>query len=333
MLNQSFRSSTSKKACSPCSTIASNFSTSLSAGSPRQARPSSFIKQSYYGKRSGCISNTPFFTSEGISFTTHAQPWYFWTMLITSISGIRGTIEGSGEGLTPRCCQICHGVCAPIREATGQPRPTVVVGRREESSSGPAGGTLNAAGVDVVDLGLSTTPTVELAVPAEQADGGILTASHNPRQWNALKLLDATGEFLSAAAGERVLTANALAEYVDVDAIGGVTDDPIDGKHVAHAWPWPCGWRCGACQIQSGCGWRQLQRWNHCADAAGSPGCEVVKVHRDPTGQFAHNPEPLPAHLTDSVRPVKEGYLGISVDPDDRLAFGGGWKLVGEEYT
>ena len=164
-------------------------------------------------------------------------------MLITSISGIEEPLEGSRRRPNASGCrQICHGVCAVDPRGDGQPRPTVVVGRDARLSGELVRdllvGTLNAAGVDVVDLGLSTTPTVELAVPAEQADGGIiLTASHNPRQWNALKLLDATGEFLSAAAGERVLElANAPAEYVDVDAIGGVTrqSDWME-KHVEHA--------------------------------------------------------------------------------------------------
>ena len=296
----------------------------------------------------GRISNTPFFTSEGISFTTHAQPWYFWTMLITSISGIRGTIGGApGEGLTPPdVVKFATGYARWIREASGQPRPTVVVGRDARVSGELVRdllvGTLNAAGVDVVDLGLSTTPTVELAVPAEQADGGIiLTASHNPRQWNALKLLDATGEFLSAKAGERVLgLAKAPAEYVEVDAIGGVSrrSDWME-KHVAHAL---------ALALVDGDAVR-ARGFKVAVDAVNSTGgiivpmllevlgCEVVKVHCDPTGQFAHNPEPLPAHLTDLCEAVvKEGCdLGISVDPDvDRLAFvaeDGSW--FGEEYT
>ena len=269
-------------------------------------------------------------------------------MLITSISGIRGTIGGApGEGLTPPdVVKFATGYARWIREATGQPRPTVVVGRDARLSGELVRdllvGTLNAAGVDVVDLGLSTTPTVELAVPAEQADGGIiLTASHNPRQWNALKLLDATGEFLSAAAGERVLElANAPADYVDVDAIGGVTrqSDWME-KHVAHAL---------ALALVDGDAVR-ARGFKVAVDAVNSSGgiivpmllealgCEVVKVHCDPTGQFAHNPEPLPAHLTDLCEAVvKEGCdLGISVDPDvDRLAFvgeDGSW--FGEEYT
>ena len=267
-------------------------------------------------------------------------------MLIISISGIRGTIGGApGEGLTPPdVVKFATGYAHWIREATGQPRPTVVVGRDARLSGELVRdllvGTLNAAGVDVIDLGLSTTPTVELAVPAERADGGIiLTASHNPRQWNALKLLDATGEFLSAAAGERVLElANASEEYVDVDAIGGVTrrSDWME-KHVEHALA-----LVDADAVRA-------RGFKVAVDAVNSSGgiivpllleamgCEVVKVHCDPTGQFAHNPEPLPAHLKDLCEAVvKEGCnLGISVDPDvDRLAFvgeDGSW--FGEEYT
>ena len=269
-------------------------------------------------------------------------------MLITSISGIRGTIGGApGEGLTPPdVVKFATGYAQWIREATGQDRPTVAVGRDARLSGELVRdllvGTLNAAGVEVIDLGLSTTPTVELAVPSEQADGGIiLTASHNPKQWNALKLLDATGEFLSAEAGERVLElANARPVYPDVDAIGGVSrrTDWME-RHVAHALELDL---VNADAVRA-------KGFKVAVDAVNSSGgiilpllleamgCEVVKVHCDPTGEFAHNPEPLPAHLKDLCEAVvKEGCdLGISVDPDvDRLAFvaeDGSW--FGEEYT
>ena len=269
-------------------------------------------------------------------------------MLITSISGIRGTIGGApGEGLTPPdVVKFATGYAQWIREATGQDRPTVAVGRDARLSGELVRdllvGTLNAAGVEVIDLGLSTTPTVELAVPSEQADGGIiLTASHNPKQWNALKLLDATGEFLSAEAGERVLElANARPVYPDVDAIGSVSrrTDWME-RHVAHALELDL---VNADAVRA-------KGFKVAVDAVNSSGgiilpllleamgCEVVKVHCDPTGQFAHNPEPLPAHLKDLCEAVvKVGCdLGISVDPDvDRLAFvaeDGSW--FGEEYT
>lgn len=269
-------------------------------------------------------------------------------MLITSISGIRGTIGGApGEGLTPPdVVKFATGYAQWIREATGQEQPTVVVGRDARLSGSLVRdllvGTLNAVGVNVIDLGLSTTPTVELAVPAEQADGGIiLTASHNPRQWNALKLLNRTGEFLDAAAGERVLAlANGPSNYAEIDAIGGVEfrSDWME-RHVQHALELKL---VDAEAVRA-------KRFKVAVDAVNSSGgiivplllealgCEVVRIHCEPTGQFAHNPEPLPAHLKDLCEAVvAQGCdLGISVDPDvDRLAFvaeDGSW--FGEEYT
>ena len=148
-------------------------------------------------------------------------------MLIASISGIRGTVGGqAGEGLSPSdVVQFASGYGAWILQKHNAPdrKPVVVVGR-DARISGPwvrniVCGTLNAQGIDVVDLGLSTTPTVELAVPGLNADGGlILTASHNPKQWNALKLLNEHGEFLSKDAGERVLAlAKSTLTFADVD--------------------------------------------------------------------------------------------------------------------
>ena len=269
-------------------------------------------------------------------------------MLITSISGIRGTIGGApGEGLTPPdIVKFGTGYAQWIRESTGQAHPSVVVGRDARLSGELVRdvlvGTLNAAGVHVIDLGLSTTPTVELAVPAEEADGGIiLTASHNPRQWNALKLLDCAGEFLSGEAGERVLElARGPFAYAEIDAIGRVTQrgDWME-RHVEHA----LGLNLVDPQAIRARGFKVA------VDAVNSSGgvivpmllealgCEVVRVHCEPTGQFAHNPEPLPAHLEDLCEAVvAQGCdLGISVDPDvDRLAFvaeDGSW--FGEEYT
>ena len=269
-------------------------------------------------------------------------------MLITSISGIRGTIGGApGEGLTPPdVVKFATGYAQWIREATRQQQPTVVVGRDARLSGSLVRdllvGTLNAVGVHVIDLGLSTTPTVELAVPEENADGGIiLTASHNPRQWNALKLLDRTGEFLDAAAGERVLLlAEGPSNYAEIDAIGGVKfrSDWME-RHVQHA--------LGLELVDAEA--VRAKRFKVAVDAVNSSGgiivpmllealgCEVVRIHCEPTGQFAHNPEPLPAHLKDLCEAVvAQGCdLGISVDPDvDRLAFvaeDGSW--FGEEYT
>ena len=270
-------------------------------------------------------------------------------MLIVSISGIRGTIGGqAGEGLTPPdVVRFATGYSAWLREEmAADRRPLVVVGR-DARLSGPMVrdllvGTLTACGVDVIDCGLSTTPTIELAVPGEGADGGIiLTASHNPRQWNALKLLNSTGEFLSAAAGARVLElADAAPAYAEVDALGTCeTREDWIQRHVAHVLELR---HTQADAIRA-------RKFKVAVDAVNSTGgiaipmllqalgCEVVPVHCAPTGDFAHNPEPLPHHLTDLREAVVDHGcdLGISVDPDvDRLAFVdemGGW--FGEEYT
>jgi phosphomannomutase len=271
-------------------------------------------------------------------------------MLIVSISGIRGTIGGQpGQSLTPPdVVRFATGYSAWLREemASSDRRPRVVIGR-DARLSGPMVrdllvGTLTACGVDVIDCGLSTTPTIELAVPGEGADGGIiLTASHNPRQWNALKLLNSTGEFLSAAAGARVLElASGATAYVDVDNLGHceAREDWIQ-RHVAHVLELR---HTQADAIRA-------RKFKVAVDAVNSSGgiaipmllqalgCEVVPVHCAPTGDFAHNPEPLPHHLTDLREAVVDHGcdLGISVDPDvDRLAFVdemGGW--FGEEYT
>jgi len=269
-------------------------------------------------------------------------------MLITSISGIRGTIGGpAGEGLTPLdIVKFGTGYAQWIQERSGKNQPTVVIGRDARLSGQMVRdclvGTLNAMGVHVIDLGLSTTPTVELAVPAEQADGGIiLTASHNPKQWNALKLLDHTGEFLSSKDGERVLElSNGKPVFAEVEYIGTVQQrSDWMQKHVGHAMELDL---VDAARVRD-------RRFKVAVDAVNSTGgliipmlleamgCEVVRVHCDATGHFAHNPEPLPAHLTDLCEAVVEHQcdLGISVDPDvDRLAFvceDGSW--FGEEYT
>lgn len=269
-------------------------------------------------------------------------------MLITSISGIRGTIGGrAGEGLNPPdVVRFAVGYGQWVKEATRKEHPTVVIGRDARLSGQMVRdclvGTLNALGIDVIDLGLSTTPTVELAVTGEQADGGIiLTASHNPKQWNALKLLDASGEFLSSESGERVLElAQQDVAFAAIESIGTTTEN--NGwmeRHVKHALELDL---VDAPRVQAA----GLKIAVDAVNSTGgviipllleSMGCEVVKVHCEPTGDFAHNPEPLPAHLTDlCAAVVAHGCdLGISVDPDvDRLAFvceDGSW--FGEEYT
>ncbi len=273
-------------------------------------------------------------------------------MLIASISGIRGTVGGrTGDGLSPAdVVRFASGYGAWILEAgaadSTQSKPTVVVGR-DARISGPwvrdvVCGTLNAMGIDVIDLGLSPTPTVELAVPGLGAWGGlILTASHNPKQWNALKLLNARGEFLSGEEGNQVLAhAEAGVIYADVEATGRTThDDSWLRRHVEHV--------LGLDLVDA----EAIRRANLkvAVDAVNSSGgvavpllldalgVAVVPLHCEPTGHFAHNPEPLPQHLadlTDAV--VKEGCnLGMSVDPDvDRLCFVcEDGSFFGEEYT
>ena len=256
----------------------------------------------------------------------------------------------AGEGLSPAdVVQFASGYGAWVlerHESTSMDRPRVVVGR-DARLSGPwvrdvVCGTLNALGLDVIDLGLSTTPTVELAVPGLNADGGlILTASHNPKQWNALKLLNAEGEFLSAAEGDRVLVlAKAGVTYADVERTGvTATDDSWLNRHVAHV----LGLDLVDADKVRAAGLKVAVDAVNSSGGVAVPlllealGVEVVPVHCDPTGHFAHNPEPLPQHLTDLTAAVVDGAcdLGISVDPDvDRLCFvSEDGSFFGEEYT
>ena len=276
---------------------------------------------------------------------------YFVDMLINSISGIRGTIGGSvGKGLTPPDI---------IRFATGygawilsQPKPNkldkplVVIGRDARMSGRLVNdlvtSTLNALGVNVVDLGLSTTPTVELAVPELEANGGIIiTASHNPKEWNALKLLDSRGEFLSASEGEKVIElADSEIEFANVDDLGVTScDDSWLKWHVDHVLALDL---VNASSIR-GAGLKVAVDAVNSSGGIAIPmllealGVEVVKIHCEPTGDFAHNPEPLPKHLNDLMNVVVESKcdLGISVDPDvDRLCFvNEDGTFFGEEYT
>ena len=276
---------------------------------------------------------------------------YFVDMLINSISGIRGTIGGSvGKGLTPPDI---------IRFATGygawilsQPKPNkldkplVVIGRDARMSGRLVNdlvtSTLNALGVNVVDLGLSTTPTVELAVPELEANGGIIiTASHNPKEWNALKLLDSRGEFLSASEGEKVIElADSEIEFANVDDLGVTScDDSWLKWHVDHVLALDL---VNASSIR-GAGLKVAVDAVNSSGGIAIPmllealGVEVVKIHCEPTGDFAHNPEPLPKHLNDLMKVVVDSKcdLGISVDPDvDRLCFvNEDGTFFGEEYT
>lgn len=222
----------------------------------------------------------------------------------------------------------------------------VVVGRDARLSGAMVDsivcGTLCACGIDVVNAGLASTPTVEMAVVFEGADGGIiLTASHNPKQWNALKLLNSQGEFLNAAQGARLLEIAAAEDfpYCDVDNLGSVSYKDFTDSHIEAVLNHPlvekeaiaaAHFKVALDAVNSVGGIvmpRLLERL----------GVEVVKVHCEPTGRFAHNPEPLPSHLVDLSDAVvsNKADLGISVDPDvDRLALvSEDGSFFGEEYT
>lgn len=269
--------------------------------------------------------------------------------LIKSISGIRGTIGGpSGENLTPPdVVKFTTAYVRLIAERTSGHRPTIVVGRDARISGETVShlviGTLLASGADVVDAGLCTTPGTEMAVITKQADGGIIiTASHNPRQWNALKLLNADGEFLSDAEGKRVL---AMAEecdydYPTVDEIGHVVaSEDCNDDHIRRVLALPL------VDVEA----VRARKFRVVVDAVNSVGgivmpkllrelgCEVVELNCDPTGEFAHNPEPLPENLTEISQAIVREHadLGIVVDPDvDRLAFvSEDGSMFVEEYT
>lgn len=269
--------------------------------------------------------------------------------LIKSISGIRGTIGGEvGDNLTPIDAVIfasAYGMW--IKQQRNKEHYRVVVGRDARISGemiqNLVMNTLVGLGIHVIDLGLSTTPTVEIAVPMEHADGGIiLTASHNPKQWNALKLLNAKGEFLSGAEGAKILEiaeSNSMI-FSDVDNLGKITKNQayidlhidavlnlelVNQKAIEEA-----GFKVVVDGVNSTGGIAiplLLERL----------GVHVVKLYCEPTGHFPHNPEPLKEHLTDlSQAVVKEkADLGIVVDPDvDRLAFiDEKGEMFGEEYT
>jgi phosphomannomutase len=269
--------------------------------------------------------------------------------LIKSISGIRGTIGGVvGENLTPLdAVKFASAYGTWLKEYSKKDKLIVVVGR-DARISGPmihnlVVNTLLGLGIDVVDLGLSTTPTVEIAVPLELADGGIiLTASHNPKQWNALKLLNEKGEFLNGAEGAKILeiAENERFNFAEVDDLGEITsNDAFMDIHVDEVLNLPL------VDVEA----IKAAKFKVVVDAVNSSGgiiipkllelmgVEVVKLYCEPNGHFPHNPEPLKEHLTDiSKLVVKEkADLGIVVDPDvDRLAFiSENGEMFGEEYT
>ena len=270
--------------------------------------------------------------------------------LIKSISGIRGTIGGkTADNLTPiDAVKFASAYGAFIKNRNpNKEKLTVVVGRDARISgkmiSSLVANTLVGLGINVVDLGLSTTPTVEVAVPLEKADGGIiLTASHNPKQWNALKLLNEKGEFLNGAEGEQIL---ALAEsedfeFADVDDLGTYTkDNSYLEKHIQEVL------NLELVDVDA----IKKAKFKVVVDGVNSTGgifipalleklgVECIELYCTPNGQFPHNPEPLKEHLTDiSELVVKEkADLGIVVDPDvDRLALvSEDGSMFGEEYT
>ncbi|MBT1697170.1 phosphoglucosamine mutase [Fulvivirgaceae bacterium PWU4] len=267
--------------------------------------------------------------------------------LIKSISGIRGTIGGkTGDNLTPvDVVKFAAAYGSWLKKKTS---PTKVVIGRDARLSGEmvnalVSSTLQGLGIDVIDLGLSTTPTVEMAVVWEKAAGGIiLTASHNPIQWNALKLLNEKGEFISGKDGEEVLTIaeNEDFEFAQVTKLGHYEKkDGYIQKHIAEILKLPL----VDAQLVHSRGFRVVVDAVNSTGGIAVPmllsalGVTIKELYCEPTGHFPHNPEPLPEHLTDISREIVKGKydLGIVVDPDvDRLA------LVcedgtpfGEEYT
>lgn len=269
--------------------------------------------------------------------------------LIKSISGIRGTIGGKvGDNLTPvDAVKFASAYGTWLKKHHNKVKLNVVIGR-DARISGPmihnlVVNTLIGLGIDVVDLGLSTTPTVEVAVPLEKADGGIiLTASHNPKQWNALKLLNEKGEFLSGADGAEILAiAEAEAfDFSEVDHLGTVhTHDAYMDIHIDEVLNLPL------VDVEA----VKKRKFKVVVDGVNSSGgiiipnlleqmgVEVVKLYCEPNGHFPHNPEPLKEHLGDICALVvqEKADFGIVVDPDvDRLAFiSNDGAMFGEEYT
>jgi phosphomannomutase len=267
--------------------------------------------------------------------------------LIKSISGIRGTIGGKyRENFTPQDIVECAAAFGYwTLQKTG--KPIIVVGRDARISgeivSQLAIMTLRMLGIKVIDLGLSTTPTVEIAVPLEEAGAGIIfTASHNPRQWNALKFLNDKGEFISAQDGQEVLDMieSNVVEYADVDNLGGyVKETGYIKKHIQQILDLPLVNQ----EAVNGKQYKVIVDVVNSTGAVSIPnlltrlGCEVIVLNSNMNGNFAHNPEPLPENLTQLADAVKfhRANLGIAVDPDvDRLAFVcENGKMFGEEYT
>ena len=269
--------------------------------------------------------------------------------LIKSISGIRGTIGGlAGEGLSPLDIVKFTAAYATLIHSKNPVSKTIVVGRDARISGKMVRelvtGTLTGMGFDVTDIGLATTPTTELAVTMEKAAGGIiLTASHNPKQWNALKLLNEKGEFLNAAESNEILRIAEKESFVfaGVDELGKIREEDaytwIHAEHVSEL------------QLVDTKAIRKAG-FTVAFDAVNSVGGlaipvllrtlgvkEIIALNDEPTGVFAHNPEPLPEHLTEIAQMVKDrkADVGFAVDPDvDRLAIiTEKGEMFGEEYT
>jgi phosphomannomutase len=270
--------------------------------------------------------------------------------LIKSISGIRGTIGGPpADNLTPLDAvkfAAAYGTWLKAQNPSKE-KLIVVVGRDARLSGRMIQNlvmeTLVGLGISIIDLGLSTTPTVEIAVPLEKADGGIiLTASHNPKQWNALKLLNQKGEFLDGVEGQKILEIAEQEDFVfaEVHELGDrVTNDAYLDIHVDEvlALDWveaeeisKAGFKVVVDGVNSTGGWAIPKLLK-------ALGVEVVELYCEPTGHFPHNPEPLKEHLADICTKVVEekADFGIVVDPDvDRLAFiSNEGEMFGEEYT
>ena len=269
--------------------------------------------------------------------------------LIKSISGIRGTIGGlPGEGLSPLdVVKFTAAYATWAKEKVQKNKITIVVGRDARISGSMVSSlvvsTLSGMGCDVVNIGLATTPTTELAVTAEQADGGIiLTASHNPKQWNALKLLNPAGEFLNAEEGARIL---GIAEagnfsFAEVDDLGNVSEKDYTAFHVQHV--------LGLDLVDVDA--IRSANFSVAVDAVNSVGGvampalfealgikKIIKINCEPTGHFAHTPEPVPENLVETAAIIREAGvdLGFVVDPDvDRLVIiNEDGSMFNEEYT
>ena len=269
--------------------------------------------------------------------------------LIKSISGIRGTIGGKpGEGLSPLdLVKFTASYATWAKQNAAKDKIKIVVGR-DARISGPMVSsivisTLTAMGCDVVNIGLATTPTTELAVTGEKADGGIiLTASHNPKQWNALKLLNSKGEFLNAAEGEKILEIAEAEDFVfaEVDELGTVTEKDYTDYHVQHVLNLDLVDK----EAISKAGFSVAVDAVNSVGGTAMPALlkalgvkNIVEINCEPTGRFAHTPEPIPENLVEVAETVKNSKVDVCfvVDPDvDRLVIiNEDGSMFNEEYT